>query len=634
MIESSCITDMPICSVEGDVLDNNLYAKGLVAFLKDAETPITIGVQGGWGSGKTSLINMMKKQLDEEGETITILINAWEHSLFQTGISNASVATSLLGDIIQSISDIIIEKSDEKFISHEVKKKALAETSILKKTIFTAIGAIKLGGATAAKLFGGIEVSDQDLKLPEEEKSTSSIIKSLKRNINNSVKVVCDDNTNRYKKFVIFIDDLDRVHPSIAIEILDILKNVFDVKNCVFVLAIDYDIVVKGLESKFGKKTKENEREFRQYFDKIIQIPFGMPVGRYREKTESLVKSLLSQSNSFSKFANLINYRILSEVAFCTTEGVPRSVKRIVNTTALLSKINSLSKTAEDEDEDLARNAKAIEVIFIITAIQNNFHEIYIELCKKPDFTKWANSLSSGDSASKDSKIIPWQGYLSNFCSENSWLDRNKNNIVIVFELLLETLKIDGHKIDISLLSDALEISQVTEVDSETKLNIDNEDTKRDVFAYIFRQLHHKLLLSLNIDESSVDIEKCWPKKWGSKSRRYVDRRGSAFISQSLSPHTEYFSFEVDDEWSKFVLDLYLPKKTPLLKKYLENSKYPVVLNTDGGGYWWEINFTLDISLYDQNGFIEQKVIDQIFDLLISHFNDAKAILESFYNDR
>ena len=41
--------------------------------------------------------------------------------------------------------------------------------------------------------------------------------------------------------------------------------------NCVFVLAIDYDVVVKGLESKFGKKTEENEREFRSFFDKIIQ---------------------------------------------------------------------------------------------------------------------------------------------------------------------------------------------------------------------------------------------------------------------------------------------------------------------------------------------------------------------------
>ena len=64
-------------------------------------------------------------------------------------------------------------------------------------------------------------------------------------------------------------------------EVLEALKNIFDIPNCVFILAIDYDIVVKGLESKFGPKTDENEREFRSFFDKIIQVPFSMPTGTY-----------------------------------------------------------------------------------------------------------------------------------------------------------------------------------------------------------------------------------------------------------------------------------------------------------------------------------------------------------------
>ena len=46
-------------------------------------------------------------------------------------------------------------------------------------------------------------------------------------------------------------------------------------------LAIDYDVVVKGLEHKFGKQTAENEYEFRSFFDKIIQLPFKMPTGDY-----------------------------------------------------------------------------------------------------------------------------------------------------------------------------------------------------------------------------------------------------------------------------------------------------------------------------------------------------------------
>lgn len=55
----------------------------------------------------------------------------------------------------------------------------------------------------------------------------------------------------------------------------------FDVRHCVFVLAIDYDVVVKGLEKKFGQKTEGNDREFRSFFDKLIQVPFSMPLSAY-----------------------------------------------------------------------------------------------------------------------------------------------------------------------------------------------------------------------------------------------------------------------------------------------------------------------------------------------------------------
>ena len=72
---------------------------------------------------------------------------------------------------------------------------------------------------------------------------------------------------------------MDRIEPKDAVLVLELLKNIFSIPNCVFVLAIDYQVVVKGLEHKFGKRTDENEWEFRAFFDKIIQLPFMMPMG-------------------------------------------------------------------------------------------------------------------------------------------------------------------------------------------------------------------------------------------------------------------------------------------------------------------------------------------------------------------
>ena len=86
----------------------------------------------------------------------------------------------------------------------------------------------------------------------------------------------------KFKGFIFFIDDMDRLEPVVAVQILSLLKNLFDVPDCVFVLAIDYEVVVKGLEKKFGKPSdtvfgQTNNREFRSYFDKIIQLTFRVP---------------------------------------------------------------------------------------------------------------------------------------------------------------------------------------------------------------------------------------------------------------------------------------------------------------------------------------------------------------------
>ena len=84
-------------------------------------------------------------------------------------------------------------------------------------------------------------------------------IAEVKKEISEIINDLIKDTKNDYKKVVFFVDDLDRIPPAEAVEVLESLKNLFDVPHCVFVLAIDYDVVVKGLESKFGKKTEEKD---------------------------------------------------------------------------------------------------------------------------------------------------------------------------------------------------------------------------------------------------------------------------------------------------------------------------------------------------------------------------------------
>ena len=57
-------------------------------------------------------------------------------------------------------------------------------------------------------------------------------------------------------------------------------------------------MVIKGLKPKFGELTEKNEREFRSFFDKIIQLPFSMPVASYN--VDTFLVDALSKIEFFS----------------------------------------------------------------------------------------------------------------------------------------------------------------------------------------------------------------------------------------------------------------------------------------------------------------------------------------------
>ena len=57
----SSITDSPISKLEEDFLNIEKYSKSLSRFIQSSDTPITIGLQGEWGTGKTSLMSLILK---------------------------------------------------------------------------------------------------------------------------------------------------------------------------------------------------------------------------------------------------------------------------------------------------------------------------------------------------------------------------------------------------------------------------------------------------------------------------------------------------------------------------------------------------------------------------------------------
>ena len=369
----SSIIDVPRKHTQDDLFGIQVYQNALIKYIKLTDTPITIALQGEWGSGKTSLMNLLRYNLcDVDGAPyFPIWINTWQYSLMKTP---SQAIISILEGIINQIGALNPNEQkwaeSRKKIGGLFKKMAVAGTK-------AAVGAIGIDAGLVD------EVLDSD-------SSASSDITILKKEIAKLIEDALSKDASKIG-FTFYIDDLDRIDPPVAVEILELLKNIFDLEKCVFVLAIDYDVVIKGLKPKFGELTEANEREFRSFFDKIIQLPFSMPVASYN--VDTFLVDALGKIEFFSQqeLADTSLAEKLSEITRLSVGTNPRSLKRLTNTLALISIIYEEQKGADSSAGSLLDKL----INYALVCIQIAYPYIYNQLAEEPDFKGWNEKIAS-----------------------------------------------------------------------------------------------------------------------------------------------------------------------------------------------------------------------------------------------
>lgn len=371
----SSIIDVPRKHTQDDLFGIQIYQDALVDYIRLTDTPITIALQGEWGSGKTSLMNLLRYNLCDMDNApyYPIWINTWHYSLMKTP---QQTIISILEGIIHQIGELNPSKQNweesKRKIGGLFKKMATVGTKV-------AAGAVGIDGGLVDELFEGGENS-----------AASSDIVKLKSEISKLIEEALGTNASK-QGFTFYIDDLDRIDPPVAVEILELLKNIFDLEKCVFVLAIDYDVVIKGLKPKFGELTDANEREFRSFFDKIIQLPFSMPVASYN--VDTFLVDALSKIEFFSaeELADDALAETLSEITRFSVGTNPRSLKRLTNTLALISIINK--KQHGVDGASLEHSTKVLN--YALVCLQIAYPYIYNQLADEPDFKMWNEKIAS-----------------------------------------------------------------------------------------------------------------------------------------------------------------------------------------------------------------------------------------------
>ncbi len=329
--------DLPIDGDEGqDFLNWDGASKKLASFICNRITPITIGVQGDWGSGKTSFINMVKKNLGtpsgdpakflvkdktcsftfyetQDGEDknliITLDINAWIFNKVE------DVSMSMMTFIYDELTKLEnFPKNPSDFLK-DIYKKSLGFLGVV----------ISSTSEKAGEIF-----QTTFMKKASESSTAAREITFFRKNLDRSMNKVIENITaSGYKKvrFIIFIDDLDRIPPKNVFQITEALKLFLDLNGCVFVLHCDMEVIKKGISASMKEygNSDVSDSAGKNYLDKIIQIIYEIPkpsINGVRDIISSTYTDYLSlhYGNGYEEILNLFpdvrdNIRSLKKVA-------------------------------------------------------------------------------------------------------------------------------------------------------------------------------------------------------------------------------------------------------------------------------------------------------------------------------
>lgn len=490
------LSDIPFNGEQND-FGTERYVNGLIKFIEQSAAPITIALQGEWGSGKTSLMTRLERTLcnGKESKFVGIEINTWEYSMMS---SPEITVYKIMAQLVRELTH------NNKETKHKVSK-------LLK--------ALYRGGREAIKMIPGVGVAVEALNVPsdypdENEDNESASLAELKTELEKAVRKTISEAGKR--GVIVFVDDLDRLNPPIAVEILELLKNIFCIEDCIFILAIDYEVVVKGLEPKFGKLTDKNEREFRSFFDKIIQVPFSLPVSSYRPM-EFVLDSLVNigyitnvekSDKRFSEpFKNIVEYSVGKN---------PRSIKRLINTLSLLL---CISQCGKDDKNDFFNTRDGHIANFAIVAIQVCYPKIYKMLASKPNFMKWDSSISKKmnlQSQNADGENPGLEEILESACASDSYLTQRYNDIRELMYLIQSTVDPEGNIGDADFeekLKSIIDKSSVTGISEP--LGTSEVDQKR-----LIDTLHRRVTTQIKVKRP--DIQKIQQKRNTGNGGLYV----------------------------------------------------------------------------------------------------------------
>lgn len=276
-----------------DLLNNEAIAKTIVSLIKDSrEQPVSIGIHGDWGAGKSSILEMVENEVKNSDEKDTkkyscIRFNGWKHQGFED--SKVALMSSIIselekkeklgpkaGKILKKLWGNINWMSVAKTVGKTALGFATGTTPLV--LLSSTMDVLKSTVASEEGITGAIESIGgylKDAKITEDT-SSNKIFSEFQENFNELLEDAS------IEKLIVLIDDLDRCLPDVAINTLEAVRLFMFTEKTAFVIAADEGMIRYSVKKHFPDAIDENnyntgEAFANKYLEKLIQVPFRIP---------------------------------------------------------------------------------------------------------------------------------------------------------------------------------------------------------------------------------------------------------------------------------------------------------------------------------------------------------------------
>jgi predicted KAP-like P-loop ATPase len=367
-----------------DLLNNEAIAKTIVMLLRERpDHPITIGVHGDWGAGKSSILEMIEANLESEESILCLKFNGWRFQGFEdakiaiiegivTGLLEKRPALTKAGDAVKDIFNRIdwlkvAKKAGGLVLAAYTGVPALGISAVVSALEILVSDPTKLSkeslGAVLSDAKGLLKPNSQSINVPEE-------IAAFRKAFDHLLEKA------GIAQLVVLIDDLDRCLPDIAIETLEAVRLFVFTSRTAFVVAADEAMIEYAVRKHFPDlpDTTGPQTYARNYLEKLIQVPFRIPalgetetliyvtllligaeigendpvftnlIAAARERLKrpwrtatldaATIKTVLREKEILAQTALLLSAQI-GPILASGTKGNPRQIKRFLNTLLL-----------------------------------------------------------------------------------------------------------------------------------------------------------------------------------------------------------------------------------------------------------------------------------------------------------